>query len=115
MKQLKETESLDPFLFIFVTLVSSTLGLVCAFPFLLLFAFIMEKLYILDFLRNKWLYFIYGGNVGIFALWLFTVQKIWFFTPKYDTYSFRLFIILFFIHAVTSLFVYRNEQPASSA
>ena len=114
MKQLKETESLDPFQFIFVTLVSSTLGLVYAFPFLLLFAFIMEKLYILDFLKNKWHYFIYGGNVGIFTFWLFTVQKIWFFTPKHDISSFRLFIILFFINAVTSLFVYRNEQSVST-
>jgi len=109
MKQLKDPESLDPFLFIFATLFTSIIGLVSTFPFLILFALIMEKLYTLGFLKNKWLYFIYGGNVGIFTFWIFTIQKIWIFTPKHNLSSIRLFVILFFIHALVALFVYKNK------
>jgi len=110
IKMIKDGGDFNPILLILVTLFGAIIGLMGAFPFLLIFSLSMETIYLLGFLKNRWLIFLYGGSIGIFTFWISTVETIWSVKKNPSLKSIKVFIIMFFIHAFVSLFIYRNNK-----
>ena len=112
LKLLAQTESDDVMTVLVAIVIVSGMGLVIAFPFLLMFALIMERIRALGWLKNKWVCFAYGGSAGMFTFWISTVLDIWFIQQKSDMASAKMLLLMFFVHAFVALFVYRRELPA---